>query len=112
MKPGTRVSHPQYGTGTVIREWGAWRACLLCRDPVDGRSRCKVRDHNTHPATKERPWPHAHAFDVSGGDVVDVNFGEFGVHSLNVCRITEIPVVRAKRVIEQKLQVALKLVPD
>ncbi len=107
MKPGTKVSHPVYGPGTVTKVWGSWRACLQCRDPVDGRSRCKVRDHNTRPATKERPWPHAHTFDVSGSDVVDIDFGKPGVRSLNICWISELPVLRAKRTREVLTEIPL-----
>ena len=91
------MTHKQYGTGTVLRIWGSWKACFICRGPVDGRGRCEIHAHNTVKATTDRPWPHAHSFDVSAADVVDVDFGEFGVHSLNVYLVTKIPVLRAKR---------------
>jgi hypothetical protein len=99
MKTGTKVSHPVHGLGTVLRTWGSWRACFVCRGPVDGRGRCEIRAHNTIKATADRPWLHAHSLDISAADVVDVDFGEFGVHSLNVCLVTKVPVLRSKRIL-------------
>jgi hypothetical protein len=104
MKPGVRVSHTRYGKGIVVKQWGSWRACMTCRGPLDTRGRCEVRAHNIVKATTALPWPHAHAFDISGHGVADVDFGGFGIRSISTCWLREIPVLREKRTLARSAE--------
>ncbi len=95
IEPGDRVLHcpgkggiSHHGIGTILHEWGSWRACKMCYRPYCDRHR------ELYPMNKngERQW----FYDVNGEGTFDVLFdGEKELRSVNqrwLKRIVRAPI--------------------
>ncbi len=82
MNPGDRVLHcpgkgeESHGTGTILNEWGSWKACRSCYRPYCDKHR------DSYPMNKkgERQW----YYEVNGEGTFDVLFdGDKELRSVN-----------------------------
>lgn len=65
----TSVTHLRYGSGIVVAEWGAWRACRSCFCPIDYERHTDCRGVQT--------------FMVGGRGIVDVEFEDGKTRSIH-----------------------------
>src|SRR5438105_10464969 len=68
MIAGDKVAHKVHGFGTVLMEWGSWKACRTCYRPYCDK-------HRNNPL-----W----YYEINGEGIFDVQFdGEKEIRSVN-----------------------------